>query len=64
MKRDCYSVGFPFEAVSGRCHSETHVCYEGPVYVGYMTEEDGEEVECVDVSQLWYLEGWESMLCT
>jgi hypothetical protein len=30
--------------------------------VGYMTEEDGEEVERVDVPQLWYLEGWESML--
>ena len=31
--------------------------------VGYMIEEDGEEVERVDVPQLWYLEGWESMLC-
>jgi hypothetical protein len=28
-----------------------------------MTEEDGEEVERVDVSQLWYLEGSASMLC-
>jgi hypothetical protein len=27
-----------------------------------MTEEDGEEVERVDVPQLWYLEDWESML--
>ena len=30
--------------------------------VGYMTEEDGEEVERVDAPQLWYLEGCESML--
>ena len=40
-----------------------HACYEGLVYVDHMTEEDGEEVERVDVPQLWYLEGWESMLC-
>jgi hypothetical protein len=32
-------------------------CCEGPVYVCHMAEEDGEEVERVDVPQLWCPEG-------
>jgi hypothetical protein len=32
------------------------------VYVGHTTEEDGEEVERVEVPRLWCLKGWESML--
>jgi hypothetical protein len=40
----------------------SQACYEGMVYVGHTTEEDGEEVERVKVPRLWCLKGWESML--
>ena len=48
-----------------RSDEPPHVCYEGLVYVGHMTEADGEESNASTfyVPQLWYLEGWESMLC-
>ena len=37
-------------------------CCEGMVHVGHATEEDGEEVERVDVPRLWCLKGWEDMM--
>jgi hypothetical protein len=32
-------------------------CCEGMVYAVHVTEKDGEEIERVDVSRLWCLEG-------
>ena len=37
-------------------------CCEGMVHGGHATEQDGEEVERVDVLRPWYLKGWEGML--
>jgi hypothetical protein len=39
-------AGDPFYAAAS--DQDPHACYDGVVYIGYLVEQDGEEVEVVD----------------
>jgi hypothetical protein len=40
--------GDPFTAFSSRDENHPHACMDGYVYIGRITEQDGEEVEVIE----------------